>query len=245
VIQRKITNWPTIVYGRAATRLEGGDDLKLAEGPVLQKGITSMRSYVVEPMRYGRLFLAGDAAHIVPATGAKGMNLAVADVFVLSRAMAAFFGSGFRFALGGASPPAPAATAALAWPFSSWWMTSLLLISGGYSVRSTFTRSRSLKYVTSSRPRAPYLRRITWNAFCVEDYPRADGARTGGTSPAPASKRRQHRRKLSTIVGTSEDARRGGACPREQAYKSGRPGRIHSLNERLACQGVREHDADR
>ena len=61
------------------------------EGPVLQKGVTAMRSFVVEPMQHGRLFLAGDAAHIVPPTGAKGMNLAIADVRVLSRALAAFY----------------------------------------------------------------------------------------------------------------------------------------------------------
>jgi len=63
----------------------------LAEGPFLERGITTMRSYVCEPMQYGRLFLAGDAAHIVPPTGAKGMNLAIADVVVLSRAVARWF----------------------------------------------------------------------------------------------------------------------------------------------------------
>ena len=61
---------------------------KLEEGPILQKGVTAMRSFVAEPMRHGRLFLAGDAAHIVPPTGAKGMNLAIADVRVLARALA-------------------------------------------------------------------------------------------------------------------------------------------------------------
>ncbi|MDB5414788.1 MAG: pobA [Rubritepida sp.] len=61
------------------------------EGQILQKGVTGMRSFVAEPMRHGRLFLAGDAAHIVPPTGAKGMNLAIADVRVLARALTAFF----------------------------------------------------------------------------------------------------------------------------------------------------------
>jgi p-hydroxybenzoate 3-monooxygenase len=61
------------------------------EGPILQKGVTAMRSFVAEPMRHGRLFLAGDAAHIVPPTGAKGMNLAVADVRVLARALTEFY----------------------------------------------------------------------------------------------------------------------------------------------------------
>src|SRR5437588_8091419 len=68
-----------------------GGTRKLAEGPMLQKGITAMRSFVVEPMQYGRLFLAGDAAHIVPPTGAKGMNLAIADVAVLADALSAFY----------------------------------------------------------------------------------------------------------------------------------------------------------
>ena len=62
----------------------------------MQKGVTPMRSFVVEPMQYGRLFLAGDAAHIQPPTGAKGMNLAFADVVFLSRALAAFYRTGGR-----------------------------------------------------------------------------------------------------------------------------------------------------
>ena len=64
---------------------------RVNEGPIFQKGVTGMRSFVAEPMRHGRLFLAGDAAHIVPPTGAKGMNLAVADVRVLAEALAGFF----------------------------------------------------------------------------------------------------------------------------------------------------------
>ena len=72
---------------------------ELHDGPVIEKNIALMRSFVVEPMQYGRLFLAGDAAHIVPATGAKGLNLAVADVYVLSRAMAEWYGTGSRMLL--------------------------------------------------------------------------------------------------------------------------------------------------
>ena len=66
----------------------------LADGPIIEKGVAGMRSFVVEPMQYGRLFLAGDAAHIVPATGAKGLNLAVADVRVLARALATWYRTG-------------------------------------------------------------------------------------------------------------------------------------------------------
>ncbi len=69
----------------------GRDGFTMAEGPILQRGITPMRSFVVEPMQCGRLFLAGDAAHIVPPTGAKGLNLAAADVAVLARAIVAFY----------------------------------------------------------------------------------------------------------------------------------------------------------
>ncbi|MCX7373061.1 MAG: 4-hydroxybenzoate 3-monooxygenase [Alphaproteobacteria bacterium] len=61
------------------------------EGPIIQRGVTAMRSFVAEPMRFGKLFLAGDAAHIVPPTGAKGMNLAIADVRVLAAALDDFF----------------------------------------------------------------------------------------------------------------------------------------------------------
>jgi p-hydroxybenzoate 3-monooxygenase len=65
--------------------LPGGPNLN--EGRIVQKGVTAMRSYLAEPMRYGKLFLAGDAAHIVPPTGAKGLNAAMADVQVLARAL--------------------------------------------------------------------------------------------------------------------------------------------------------------
>ncbi|MEC3975422.1 4-hydroxybenzoate 3-monooxygenase [Amycolatopsis sp. H20-H5] len=75
------------IWSELAVRLETSADFSLKEGPILDKSITPMRSFVTEPMSYGRLFLAGDAAHIVPPTGAKGMNLAVADVRVLSRAL--------------------------------------------------------------------------------------------------------------------------------------------------------------
>ncbi|WP_370946204.1 4-hydroxybenzoate 3-monooxygenase [Amycolatopsis sp. cg5] len=74
------------IWSELDTRL-AADGFSLIEGPILDKNIAPMRSFVVEPMQYGRLFLAGDSAHIVPATGAKGMNLAIADVLVLSRAV--------------------------------------------------------------------------------------------------------------------------------------------------------------
>jgi p-hydroxybenzoate 3-monooxygenase len=85
-----IARWPDgKIWEELYLRLDGAR--MLTQGKILHKAITPMRSFVVEPMRYGRLFLAGDAAHIVPPTGAKGMNLALADVLVLSGAIAAFY----------------------------------------------------------------------------------------------------------------------------------------------------------
>ncbi|MET8981981.1 4-hydroxybenzoate 3-monooxygenase [Streptomyces sp. NPDC004539] len=75
------------IWAELDRRLETDDDWTLQRGPITQKSVTPMRSYVHEPMRHGRLFLAGDAAHIVPPTGAKGLNLAVGDVVTLARAL--------------------------------------------------------------------------------------------------------------------------------------------------------------
>ncbi|MGH9045749.1 MAG: 4-hydroxybenzoate 3-monooxygenase [Acidimicrobiales bacterium] len=87
-----IANWPDYrIWEELQLRL-ASPGWTLEEGPIIEKGITAMRSYVCEPMQHGSLFLAGDAAHIVPPTGAKGMNLAIADVIVLARAMAEWFG---------------------------------------------------------------------------------------------------------------------------------------------------------
>jgi len=119
-----IANWPDErIWAELQTRLAGGGR-GLAEGPVLHKGITGMRSFVAEPMRHGRLFLAGDAAHIVPPTGAKGMNLAVADVRVLARALAAFYRSGRTDLLDRYSETCLRRI----WKAQrfSWWMTSML-----------------------------------------------------------------------------------------------------------------------
>jgi p-hydroxybenzoate 3-monooxygenase len=87
--------WPDErVWEELRTRFATRDGWQLRDGPVLEKGIAQMRSFVVEPMQHGRLFLAGDAAHIVPATGAKGLNLAVADVWRLAGAIADWYRTG-------------------------------------------------------------------------------------------------------------------------------------------------------
>ena len=107
-------------------RLRLGGDLAdtLQSGPLLEKSLTPMRAFVAEPMRFGRLFLAGDAAHIVPPTGAKGLNLAAADVRVLSRALIDFYATGRTDQLDAYSDRCLRRV----WKAQrfSWWMTSLL-----------------------------------------------------------------------------------------------------------------------
>jgi p-hydroxybenzoate 3-monooxygenase len=99
-----IDDWPDDrIWQELRTRLETVDHWGLTEGPVLEKGITTMRSIVVEPMQHGRLFLAGDAAHIVPATGAKGLNLAIHDVHMLARALVSWYRTGSTELLDGYS----------------------------------------------------------------------------------------------------------------------------------------------
>jgi p-hydroxybenzoate 3-monooxygenase len=84
-----LADWPDErIWDELSYRFAVDRDWKLDRGPITEKAVLPMRSFVVEPMRYGRVFLAGDAAHIVPPTGAKGLNLAVADVVVLARAFA-------------------------------------------------------------------------------------------------------------------------------------------------------------
>jgi p-hydroxybenzoate 3-monooxygenase len=126
----------------------------LTTGPILQKGITEMRSFVVEPMQCGRLFLAGDAAHIVPPTGAKGLNLAVADVRVLARALVEFYASGRTDLLDRYSETClPRVWQAQRF---SWWMTSMLHRSGGGPYQHRLQLAE-LDYVTSSRAAATAL----------------------------------------------------------------------------------------
>jgi p-hydroxybenzoate 3-monooxygenase len=90
-----LAEWPdNRIWDELAARFATRSGFRLNRGPILQRGVTTMRSFVVEPVQCGRLFLAGDAAHIVPPTGAKGLNLAAADVAVLARALAVYFRRG-------------------------------------------------------------------------------------------------------------------------------------------------------
>jgi p-hydroxybenzoate 3-monooxygenase len=86
-----VDNWPDERIWEELTARVSGEGAAIKEGRIFQKSILQFRSFVCEPMQYGRLYLAGDAAHTVPPTGAKGMNLAIADVYVLNRALVAFY----------------------------------------------------------------------------------------------------------------------------------------------------------
>jgi p-hydroxybenzoate 3-monooxygenase len=120
-----IADWPDDrIWDELRTRLRTDDGWTPNTGPITQKNVTEMRSFVVEPMQYGRLFLAGDAAHIVPPTGAKGLNLAMADVWRLAGAIAEFYRSGRETGLDEYTIRGLRRT----WRAQrfSWWMTSML-----------------------------------------------------------------------------------------------------------------------
>ena len=150
-----IENWPDERIWQELHQRLICKDWELTEGPIVQKGISGMRSFVVEPMQYGRLFLAGDAAHIVPPTGAKGLNLAVADVRTLAAAITEFYRCGNRKLLDKYSETCLRRV----WKVQrfSWWMTSML---HRFESDNAFDRRRQLAeldYVTSSRPAAQSL----------------------------------------------------------------------------------------
>jgi p-hydroxybenzoate 3-monooxygenase len=148
-----IAGWPDDrIWAELKTRFEvPGWELK--EGPIAEKSVTPMRSFVAAPMRSGRLFLAGDAAHIVPPTGAKGLNLAVADVTVLADAL-------IDLVSGRGAERAGAYSAHClerVWRAShfSWWMTTMLHVAGD-AMDSQLMQSQ-LRYVTGSRAAATTL----------------------------------------------------------------------------------------
>jgi p-hydroxybenzoate 3-monooxygenase len=137
------------IWGELIKRLQTSDGWRPNIGPILQKGVTGMRSLVAEPMRHGRLFLAGDAAHIVPPTGAKGLNLAVADVRILARALAEYYATGREDRLNGYSDQCLRRV----WNVQrfSWWMTSMLHRAPEGNEFDLRRQVAELDYVTSSR----------------------------------------------------------------------------------------------
>ncbi len=149
-------NWPDArIWEELHARLATAESWKLTEGRIFQKGIIAMRSFVVEPMQFGRLFLAGDSAHIVPPTGAKGLNLAVADVRVLARALTAIYKSGRTDLLDRYSETALRRV----WrgEHFSWWMTSMLHRFHDDTPFHHRLQLSELAYVTSSRAKATTL----------------------------------------------------------------------------------------
>ena len=152
----ELVNWPdSRVWEELHARLEVGDGIRLTEGPTISKDLTVMRSFVVEPMQYGRLYLAGDAAHIVPPTGAKGLNLAAVDVQVLAKGLSEFYKSNTTDTLARYSE----ICLRHIWKVQrfSWWMTAML---HKFQDEPAFDRKRQLAeldYVSSSRAAAQAL----------------------------------------------------------------------------------------
>ena len=148
--------WPDErVWDELRVRLSGRDGWQPHHGALIEKSVTGMRSFVVEPMRHGRLFLAGDAAHIVPPTGAKGMNLALADVRMLAAALARYYADGTHALLDAYS----ATCLERVWRAQhfSWWMTSML---HRFPEGDSFQRRlqlAQLRYVVGSRAAATAL----------------------------------------------------------------------------------------
>jgi p-hydroxybenzoate 3-monooxygenase len=148
--------WPDErIWEELRTRFATREGFTLNEGPVVDKLITPMRSVVVEPMQHGRLFLAGDAAHTVPPTGAKGLNLAVNDVRILARALADWFASGDSEGITRYS----AQCLEKVWRVQhfSWWMTSMLHRPAGRDPFEHKLQRAQLRYVTRSRAAATTL----------------------------------------------------------------------------------------
>jgi p-hydroxybenzoate 3-monooxygenase len=152
--ETNISEWPDArIWAELSLRFEL-PGWTLQQGPVLEKSITPMRSFVCAPMRFGRLFLAGDAAHIVPPTGAKGLNLALADVAVLAPALEALLHGDDKLAAGYS-----ATCLDRVWRSThfSWWMTTMLHRTPGADAMTTQLQLAQLRYVVSSRAAATSL----------------------------------------------------------------------------------------
>jgi p-hydroxybenzoate 3-monooxygenase len=146
--------WPDERIWAELARRFGLPGWTLQRGPIVDKSITPMRSFVSAPMRYGRLFLAGDAAHIVPPTGAKGLNLALADVAVLAPALDSLLH-------GDEKPAATYSDTCLqrVWRSThfSWWMTTMLHRTPGADEMEMQLQLSQLRYVVDSRAAATSL----------------------------------------------------------------------------------------
>ena len=151
----RVEDWPEQRIWAALQDRFGLPGWAVKEGPVLDVSITPMRSFVSAPMRYGRLFLAGDATHIVPPTGAKGLNLAIADVAVLADALEDLLLRGDERRAGAYSDTCLARV----WRSThfSWWMTTMLHRAPGADPMEAALQLSQLRYVTTSRAAAVTL----------------------------------------------------------------------------------------
>jgi p-hydroxybenzoate 3-monooxygenase len=168
------------IWNELDARLATNNGWELYRGSIFQKGIIQMRSFVVEPMQYGSLFLAGDAAHIVPPTGAKGLNLAIADVRILAEALVDYYAEGSRAALGRYS--ARALERIWAAEHFSWWMTSMLhRFDDGYPMHRRLQIAQ-LNHVANSRA----LQTALAESYVGLPLP-GEGAHRRPTLPKPCS----------------------------------------------------------
>ncbi len=153
--QEKADDWSDEQIWAELHARVGGNGFSLREGRIFEKSVIPMRSYVCEPLQHGRLFLAGDAAHTVPPTGAKGLNLAIADIRVLAQALEAFFATGDPGLLDRYSETALRRV----WRAQhfSWWMTSMLHISADATSFDVRRQIGELDLVTSSTAASTYL----------------------------------------------------------------------------------------
>jgi len=150
-----VAAWPDERIWEELQRRTALEGWTLHEGPILEKGVTGMRSFVCEPMQYGTLFLAGDAAHIVPPTGAKGLNLAIHDVRVLAEALVHRYRTGSRELLDAYSRECLRRV----WRCEhfSWWMTTMLHKLPGADPFDLQLQRSQLRYVTTSEAQARAL----------------------------------------------------------------------------------------
>jgi p-hydroxybenzoate 3-monooxygenase len=150
-----ITYWPEDkIWGELSVRL-GTPDWELRTGPVIDKSITAMRFFFVTPMRYRRMFLVGDAAHIVPPTGAKGLNLAVADATALASALISML----RYGKPDLADAYSSICEQRVWRsmYLSWWMTSMLHVMPQQSVLDSGLQLAQLRNLVTSKPAASLL----------------------------------------------------------------------------------------
>ena len=150
-LDTRIEDWPDErFWGEVKARFPRSWAERIVTGPSIEKSIAPLRSYVAEPMQHGRLFLAGDAAHIVPPTGAKGLNLAVSDVYYLSRALVAYYRTESRNALDAYS--STALRRVWASVRISWYLTMLLHLFPDASDFDRRAQEYELEYLQSSQP---------------------------------------------------------------------------------------------